>query len=200
MALDAFLELTKNGSPVAGESLDRAFRKAMAITSFWIGSGQPPQRARRDPQAETDEHADQPTTIAPNNQAQPPPPARKPQFPLTFRISKDVDAASKELFLAYCRHADSDRLAGDQNNPDCFDTARVTLRKAGGKEPLVYLVLEFGTVFVNNYELKTDSDKLPIETITFGFRKCKLVYTPQRTGGTGLQPKDLSHDFDNEQK
>src|ERR1700683_3797612 len=134
MALDGFLELLKGKDAVEGETLDKTFgtksRKAMSITSFKLSpQGLPSKKKKKghDATEHEEEHDDEHT-----QPTQPKGKHQKPKYPLAFTVSKEIDSASTELFLAYCRHAD-DALP---DNAKCFDLARVTLRKAESVKPV----------------------------------------------------------------
>jgi type VI protein secretion system component Hcp len=197
MPLDGFLELKKGGKPVEGENLDTHFgrKHAMAIQSFWIGSSgsEGAKKAKKKEAGHGKPGAHEAPKPGAHEAPKPPPApppsadgeAAKPKHPLTFKVTKEVDLATTKLFTAYCEHADRDKLGGEKKGSDCFDSATVTLRKASGGKPLVYLVVEFTTVFVNSFEIKTDSSKLPVETVAFSFETCKFKYTPQKATGTG---------------
>src|SRR5262249_54221965 len=57
----------------------------------------------------------------------------------SFNIMKKTDNASPSLFKSCCMGS-------------FYDAATVTLRKAGGKTPLVYLVYTFTEVYVDNIQ------------------------------------------------
>jgi type VI secretion system secreted protein Hcp len=71
-----------------------------------------------------------------------------------------------------------------------FDTATLTVRKAGGT-PLEYIVIEFDEVIVTSISLggSGGEDRLT-ENVSLNFAKFKYVYTEQLdTGGAGTQGK-----------
>jgi type VI protein secretion system component Hcp len=192
MALDAFLELIKNGQPVAGETLDKIFgaKKAIAISGFSMETKEKEIEDTAGPQLDT---APTPIgqgtpSIRPSSRPQSDAPAKK-ECPVSFSIDKEVDASSTELYLGYCRNADQ------MTNPP-YDTAKVTIRKAGGPNPLVYLVLEFSRVQISSYSVNTSSDKPPKEKVKFTCRAVKMQYRPQKsTTGFG-SAKITGWDFD----
>jgi type VI protein secretion system component Hcp len=190
-SLDGFLELIKQGKPVEGETLDRIFtkKKASSIASFSMEGEDNESPADEDSDADstTQQPLPQPgqgplqfrqpsastaPTTAPVQAAK----KEKKKYPITFKVTKEIDQASPELYLAYCKNAD---LLTSQP----FDTAKVTLRKAGGKNKLVYLVLEFSKVRVKSYSVSAEGEKLPVETVNFNCTAVKLQYRSQRLKG-----------------
>jgi len=96
----------------------------------------------------------------------------------TFTVTKDVDIATPHLFLAFCN------CATDQDNP--LAVAKVSLRKAAGPEPLVYMVYKFSGVAIKSWKLTCkDGPELPEEDIDFTFQELLITYTPQTTKGIG---------------
>jgi type VI secretion system secreted protein Hcp len=161
MPLDGFLELfgDEDGSDVVipGESLDADFKKRGAkpieILNFSLES-------QRDLAGDTSsEDPDEALFV--------------------FSITKEVDSATPQLFLAFC---------GDVTpSPQGFSTigsARVTLRKAAGTTPLSYLVYFFKAVHVKTWKLDCkEGDELPEEEIEFTFAELLITYKPQTTQG-----------------
>jgi type VI protein secretion system component Hcp len=175
MALDGFLELKRGGvAAVEGECRDRTFavKKAMEITSFEFGA----ETSSGSSTTDLDESDDDEEPKKKSGQKKKPP---ADPMGFTFKISKEVDSATPQLFRAYCEHA-----AG---KPKPFDTAVVTLRKAGGKEPQVFMVLEFGEVLVCSFSINAGSaNSLPEEKVEFTFKKyVRYRYQPQTGDGHG---------------
>jgi type VI protein secretion system component Hcp len=173
MPLDGFLELKRGGAAaVEGECRDATFsvKKAMAIKSFEFGSET--SSSKSDEEGDEDEDS---------GKIKPPQKKSSSAHPNEFKFSvtKDVDAASPQLFVAYCQHAAA--IAKP------FDTAIVTLRKAQGSERMIYLVMEFSGVFVSSYSINGASgDKLPEETLEFTFQNSvRYRYYPQTSAGHG---------------
>src|SRR5262249_9226553 len=136
MAFDAFLELLTRGKPaVTGETLDEEFkpRKAMEIASFKLQS----QRDMTD--GDASDGLTEGTTL----------------FQLS--VTKEVDNATPDLYLAYCKQASS-REAN-------YDLMRLTVRKAAGATKFTYLVLQFANVFVKSWKLENSDDGLPEEKV-----------------------------------
>jgi len=201
MALDGFLELKGQGGSIAikGECRDRTFavRGAMQINSFEFGSeggGASGGTGSQDKHGK-EKHGKGPglantskvqgAATAPQLQVTPGSSGSNEAAPeadwtttLFFKITKDVDIASPELFLAYCENTKA--------KPVPFAMARVTLRRAGGSEPQVYLVVEFTDVLVTTYSVQSSKDDLPEETVEFTFKKMvKVNYRPQSLHGHG---------------
>jgi type VI secretion system secreted protein Hcp len=99
----------------------------------------------------------------------------------TFNIMKKTDNASPSLFKSCCMGS-------------FYDTAVVTLRKAGGKVPLVYLKYDFTQVYVDNVQWSgsTGGDDTPSESVSFSFATVKVEYWPQKKDGTAGTLKDAS--------
>ena len=64
--------------------------------------------------------------------------------------------------------------------------AVLTVRKAGGDEPLEYLVITMTDVLVSNISTggSGGEDRLT-ENVTLNFAKFKVAYTPQKPDGSG---------------
>lgn len=105
---------------------------------------------------------------------------------LTFSVSKDIDAASADLFQAYCRtqvHAEpldaADRKIGR------FTRAVVTIRKLFGGDPHPFLVCTFNEVRLTSYALKYDTGRAILrEDVTFKFVSYQMKYQVQTAAGT----------------
>jgi type VI secretion system secreted protein Hcp len=81
-----------------------------------------------------------------------------------------VDSASPNLIKACC--------TGEH-----FDTAKLTMRKAGGS-PLDYVVLELTDIIVTSVSSGGSSgDDLLTENVTLNFAKFKYAYQPQDNKG-----------------
>jgi type VI secretion system Hcp family effector len=97
-----------------------------------------------------------------------------------FTVSKEVDLATPDLFLACCKKAP-------------FETAQITFRKAGQEEPVKYMVFHFTKVYVQSLDLKLapgeSSDKGEEETVTFLYGSCQITYFPQLETGAPGSPK-----------
>jgi type VI secretion system secreted protein Hcp len=95
----------------------------------------------------------------------------------TFDVRKKVDKASAALLQACA--------AGDK-----FDRATVTVRKAGGRAALEYLVYTFEQVCVD--EVTTGGEAATSDEVTedvrLSFASVHLKYTPQRADGAGDSP------------
>jgi type VI secretion system Hcp family effector len=97
-----------------------------------------------------------------------------------FTVTKEVDLATPDLFLACCKKAP-------------FETAQITFRKAGQEEPVKYMVFHFTKVYVQSLDLKLapgeSSDKGGEETVTFLYGSCQITYHPQLESGSPGSPK-----------
>jgi type VI secretion system secreted protein Hcp len=99
----------------------------------------------------------------------------------SFSIMKKTDNASPSLFKSCCMGS-------------FYDAATVVLRKAGGKNPLVYLQYDFGEVYVDSIQWSGSSggDDTPAESVSFSFATVKVQYWPQKKDGTAGTLKDAS--------
>src|SRR5262249_30756206 len=99
----------------------------------------------------------------------------------SFNIMKKTDNASPSLFKSCCMGS-------------FYDTAVVTLRKAGGKVPLVYLKYSFKEVYVDNIQWSGSSggSDTPMESVNFTFATVKVEYWPQKKAGTAGTLKDAT--------
>jgi type VI secretion system secreted protein Hcp len=91
----------------------------------------------------------------------------------SFSIMKGTDLSSAPLFL---------RCAKGEHIP----TAIVTLRKAGGENPLEYLQYKFSKVYVDSIQWSGSSggDDTPTESLSLAFEKVEIAYSQQGEGGT----------------
>lgn len=92
-------------------------------------------------------------------------------------VTKYVDLATTELMKSVAQGVH-------------FPKAKMVLRKAGGKKPVDYLVIDFEELMVTSLSTggTGDEDRLT-ENITLNFAKFKLKYTEQlETGATGKTP------------
>jgi type VI secretion system secreted protein Hcp len=91
----------------------------------------------------------------------------------SFNLMKVTDLSSAPLFL---------RCAKGEHIP----TAIVTLRKAGGTNPLEYLQYKFTKVYVDNIQWSAASggDDTPAESLSLAFEKVEIVYSSQADDGT----------------
>jgi type VI secretion system secreted protein Hcp len=86
-------------------------------------------------------------------------------------LTKYVDSASPNLLLACC-------------NGKHFDEALLTVRKAGGEEPIEYIKIMMNKVLITSISTggSGGEDRLT-ENVSLNFAKAKLVYTPQKEQG-----------------
>lgn len=100
-------------------------------------------------------------------------------------ITKKVDKSSPKL-IKYCC---------DGNH---FEKALLTVRKAGGGNPVEYLKLEMKPVIITNISTGgSQGDDTVMETVTLNFAKFKVMYQPQddkgaKKGGSVDQGWDIS--------
>lgn len=187
MALDAFLELWKQGKrPIEGESADAQFPGAIELENFEFGP-EGAKELKEQQRAEAQEAFEQrkqkleaqmsgQTYMRPRNSGGG---GNNALDKFNFTVKKNMDKSSPALFLAFCL---SSSLKHEQTHRP-FDHARVSIRKAGGNMPRTYLVFEFRDVHVVQYKVTIPKDAIPEEDITFGFSACALKYSPQKPGG-----------------
>jgi type VI secretion system secreted protein Hcp len=80
---------------------------------------------------------------------------------------------------------------------DHFDTAQLTIRKSGGKNPLEYAIYTFKQVYVDSVQhngVAGSSDEL-METLGLSYGEVHLKYTPQKPDGTGDSPVEGGWDL-----
>jgi type VI secretion system secreted protein Hcp len=89
-------------------------------------------------------------------------------------FTKWVDKSSPTLMM-YCSQ-------GDQ-----FDEAKLTVRKAGGKEPLEYLIITMKEVIITSLSTggSGGEDRLT-ENVTLNFAEVNVDYQPQNQDGSKL--------------
>jgi type VI secretion system secreted protein Hcp len=96
----------------------------------------------------------------------------------SLNVMKKTDKSSAMLFQACC--------AGDH-----YATATLTLRKAGGKSPLEYLIYTFTEFYVDSVQWSGSAgggDSTPSESVSFSFASVHVKYVPQKADGTGDSP------------
>lgn len=88
-------------------------------------------------------------------------------------IMKHIDRASPNLIMACC--------SGKH-----FKEAILTIRKAGGDNPLEYLRITMKQVLVTSYRVEANhSEERLLESVMFNFVEVMTEYTPQRADGPG---------------
>jgi type VI secretion system secreted protein Hcp len=94
-------------------------------------------------------------------------------------VTKWVDKASTVLMKMVCE--------GDH-----FKEGILTVRKAGGKEPVEYLIITMQDIIVSSYSTggSGGEDKLT-ENMSLNFAKVKVKYTPQKQDGTAGASNEL---------
>jgi type VI protein secretion system component Hcp len=216
--LDGFLELVHKDGIIAGETMDAKFRgRAIAIREFSVGDTSSKARgevehdkaiqmalANPKPTTSTQSKSALPTQSRLNKSTKDSASEDKKKKEkdkenqrLSFRINKEVDSSSADLFLAYCRMRaiyppDEER---DQML-DQFVEATVTLRKMFGTKPKPYLVYKFKGVRLVSYQLSISSgdDPIPDETVQFEFDSYTFQYTTQqKTGEPGVTKESAWH-------
>jgi type VI secretion system secreted protein Hcp len=94
-----------------------------------------------------------------------------------FAFTKRTDKSSPQLFQACAtgKH---------------FETATVTLHKAGGNAALDYLKYKFTDVFIENISWSGNSggNDLPLENVSFAYGRVEVTYTPQKEDGSKGSP------------
>jgi type VI secretion system secreted protein Hcp len=87
-------------------------------------------------------------------------------------FTKWIDKSSPNLML-YC------------SNGDQYKEAKLTIRKAGGKEPLEYLVITMKDVIISSVSTggSGGEDRLT-ENVGLNFREVHVDYQPQKPDGT----------------
>jgi type VI protein secretion system component Hcp len=182
---DGILKLVKNGQTLRGESRDALYKNCIEIQSFVFGSSD-----GFDDEEAYESAAD--ANLRGSMTASGGAPAPRLDFasdrmdsgdvdPATvdacqFKITKQLDWASPDLFRAYCS-------AHDLRTREEFESATVVLRKAGGKGTVPYLVFHFSEVVVFGYQLEINESGTEKETVNLGFAKCRMEYSQQGNDG-----------------
>jgi type VI secretion system secreted protein Hcp len=91
----------------------------------------------------------------------------------SMTIQKVVDKASAKLFLACCQGKH-------------YSKGKLTVREAGGDNPVEYLVYDFTQLFIDSMSWggASGGDK-PSESISFSFASVKMTYQEQQAAGSG---------------
>jgi type VI secretion system secreted protein Hcp len=85
-------------------------------------------------------------------------------------LTKPVDKSTPGLWENCC--------SGSQ-----YATAVFTMRKAGGKKPLEFLVINFGNVMVSSVSSGSGGDDLQTENLSLHFQNFKMTYKMQDESG-----------------
>lgn len=97
-----------------------------------------------------------------------------------MKIEKWVDSATHLLFGAVA-------------NGKHFKKGELFIRKAGGDDPLEYLVITMTDIIVTSYQtgaVSPDDERLK-ETVQLNFAKVKFAYKPQKKEGGGDAEKSF---------
>ena len=89
-----------------------------------------------------------------------------------LNVMKHVDKASPNLFLHCCtgKH---------------FPTATLTVRKAGGDNPVDYLKYDMNEVYISSVQTAgSDGGGIATESVSLNFSKVEVTYTPQEADGS----------------
>ena len=62
--------------------------------------------------------------------------------------------------------------------------ATITVRKAGKKEPLEYLIIKLTDILVSNVSSSGAGDASTSESVTLNYSKIELEYKPQKADGS----------------
>jgi type VI secretion system secreted protein Hcp len=88
-------------------------------------------------------------------------------------LTKYVDKASPALMAACC-------------GGTAYGPVVLSMRKAGGTNPLVYMQITLGNVTISGHQHSTSStDDRQTEQVTLHFGTFQVQYTPQNSDGTG---------------
>ena len=186
MLLDAFLTFqdTQAGTP-AGETRDETFKEAgaMEINSFELKPLKKDSTFGLDLAEDDGDDGKQKKKKQKKNKH-----AGKHSFTASF--DKELDSASPDLLIAYCRY-----LASPEKCKS-IKQVHVSVRKAGAGRRLVFLEFLLKEVYVISYKLSADDGgKPPKEDIELGFEYCQIIYRPQKPDGTLGRDKGADYDF-----
>jgi type VI secretion system secreted protein Hcp len=99
-----------------------------------------------------------------------------------LNFTKHVDKCSPSLVLACCKGTH-------------YDTAKLVVRKAGGK-PLEYLKITLSKVMVSSVTTGGDGDEdLLTESVTLNFAKVKVEYTEQKPDGSEGEKPSVTYNI-----
>jgi type VI protein secretion system component Hcp len=194
-SLDAFIELTpskKMRGSIAGEAQGTnktASNTALIeITFFRVGSAKSLAKAKAlrdrdkldDAKAEEVEEKedDGEIRIAKERMA---PRTGKIEEDYQFQITKEVETSSPFLMQAYLSNSCREK----RKEYNSFSDATVTVRKLGHttKQPTPFLEISFKGVYVVGYEIETQGNDPPEETVSFCFQTCEIKYISQAMTG-----------------
>jgi type VI secretion system secreted protein Hcp len=101
-----------------------------------------------------------------------------------FNFLKKTDTSSAVLFQHCC--------TGQH-----FKEALVTVRRAGGKDPIEYLKYKFSEVMVEavQWSGSAGGEETPSESVTLAFNKVEITYTPMDATGKSGAPVVTSYDI-----
>lgn len=75
-----------------------------------------------------------------------------------------------------------------------IDEAVLTVRKAGGDDPLEYLVYTFDDVYVSSYQVSgSGGNDLPMESFSLSYGKFNVKYQKQNEDGTGEPAGEVTY-------
>ncbi|GAA0583513.1 Hcp family type VI secretion system effector [Halomonas salifodinae] len=75
-------------------------------------------------------------------------------------------------------------------------SATLTVRKAGGDEPVEYLVIEMKSVLISSWQTGgSQGEERLTESVTLNFEEFKTTYTPQDNDGTALASVDFGYNI-----
>jgi type VI secretion system secreted protein Hcp len=102
----------------------------------------------------------------------------------SFNFLKKTDSSSAVLFQGCC--------TGQH-----FKDALVTIRRAGGKDPVEYLKYKFSDVMVEavQWSGSAGGEETPSESVTLAFNKVEITYTPMDATGKPGSPVVTSYDI-----
>lgn len=91
----------------------------------------------------------------------------------SFNLMKQTDRSSPDLFKFCCM---------GQHIAECV----VTLRKAGGKDPLDYIKYTFKECMIESVQWSGSAggDDTPTESVSIAFTSVDIMYQPQKADGT----------------
>ena len=194
-SLDAFIELTpskKMRGPIAGEAQGTGKKSdgaaAIEIKSFKAASAKALAKATalrkrseldEDKQEELDEKEEdgdihvireRPTKLT----------GRIDQD-YRFQITKEVESSTPYLMQAFF----SNSFKPKRKEYNSFSEAKLTVRKLGHttKQPTPFLEITFGGVYVVGYEIETQGQDPPEETVEFCYQTCEVKYISQAMTG-----------------
>ncbi len=179
--IDAFLQLTMNGTPINGESTDDAFKDAIELLDCELKFTTESKQKKRVVQASLDSSSGlSGNTVSPTSGGS----TSYESKVFELSIKKSLDISSPYLFMLFCKRKVKD--------PPVLN-ATVSVRKTGGGSRVFY-ELSLSDMMLVDYDVKWES-RYMTEDVTFTAKCCSVEYSPQLQDGTLGTPQRVTEEF-----